>query len=86
MHRDTAANRFLLDNQLALCHGSCIQNVIDQRCQMVGGVLDGLDIVGALVTKRPGARPQHCLRQPYRQTEATHFQDMSINSIQRLES
>ena len=57
----TAAYRLLLDDQLALGHGGCIQDVIDQSGQMVGGVLDGLDVVGALVPQRPRARPQHRL-------------------------
>ena len=63
-----AAYSLLLDDQLALGHGSRVKDIIDKRGQMVGGVLDGLDVVRALFTKSPGSRPQHSLRQPFRHT------------------
>ena len=61
----TCAYLLLFDDQLAFGHGCSIQDVVDERGQMVGGVLDGLDVVGALVSQSPGPWPQHGLRQAY---------------------
>lgn len=52
---------FALDDQTALGEGSSIQDVVDDVGQVVGGVLDGFDVVGALLPQLPGPPPQHRL-------------------------
>lgn len=48
-------------DQPSLGEGSCIQDVVDDVSQVMRGVFDSLDVVGALLTQLPRPTPQHGL-------------------------
>ncbi len=50
-----------LEHQLSLGHGGCIQDVVDDVAQVVGGILDSLDVVQTLLAQLPGAGTQQGL-------------------------
>ncbi len=50
-----------LDNQATLGEGCSVKNVVDDVCQVVRRVLDGLDVVSALFAQLPGPTSQHGL-------------------------
>ena len=60
---DSCTCLLTLDDQSPLGEGCCVQDVVDDVCQVMRRVLDGFDVVGALLSQLPGSTSQHGLRQ-----------------------
>lgn len=60
---DSCTCLLTLDDQSPLGEGCCVQDVVDDVCQVMRRVLNGFDVVGALLSQLPGSTSQHGLRQ-----------------------